>query len=92
MLLLMPCVAIAATDNNISSSQITDVVEQRPHGKATDSNIFGHVLVSATGEHLPYATVVVKGTTYGCAADGTGHYNINNIPLGDHVLVLSAIG
>lgn len=92
MLLLMPCVAIAATDNNISSSQITDVVEQRPHGKATDSNIFGHVLVSATGEHLPYATVVVKGTTYGCAADGTGHYNINNIPLGDHVLVISAIG
>ena len=53
MLLLMPCVAIAATDNNISSSQITDVVEQRPHGKATDSNIFGHVLVSATGELFP---------------------------------------
>ena len=60
--------------------------------KHSDSNIFGHVIDATTKEHIPYATITIEGTTIGCAADGTGHYNINNIPLGDHKIVVSAIG
>jgi outer membrane receptor for ferrienterochelin and colicins len=50
------------------------------------------VLSSKDKEHIPYATVAIKGTTIGCAADGTGHYSLNNLPIGDHIIVVSAIG
>lgn len=88
----MPCVAYAASDSSWTTSLNAETVDERPNNKRTDANIFGHVLISETGEHLPYATVIVKGTTYGCVADGTGHYNINNLPVGDHILVISALG
>ena len=60
--------------------------------KGSDANIFGHIIDAKTGEHIPYATVAIMGTTMGCAADGTGHYKINNIPEGEHKIVVSAIG
>ena len=60
--------------------------------KHSDSNIYGHIIDATTKEHIPYATISIEGTTIGCAADGTGHYNITNIPVGEHNLVISAIG
>ena len=60
--------------------------------KHSDSNIYGHIIDASTKEHIPYATISIEGTTIGCAADGTGHYNITNIPVGEHNLVISAIG
>ena len=62
------------------------------HPKRSDSNIFGHVIDAHTMEHIPFATITIEGTTIGCAANGTGHYSINNIPLGDHTIVVTAIG
>ena len=47
---------------------------------------------AATGEHLPYITVVVKGTTIGTATDGTGHYFLKNLPAGEFVLEASMLG
>ena len=32
---------------------------------ASDANVFGHVLDKETGEHLPFITVILKGTTIG---------------------------
>ncbi|MBO7190378.1 MAG: TonB-dependent receptor [Alistipes sp.] len=58
----------------------------------SDSNIFGHVIDAHSKEHIPFATISIEGTTIGCAANGTGHYSINNIPLGDYTIVVSAIG
>lgn len=60
--------------------------------KRSDSNIFGHVIDAHTKEHIPFATISIEGTTIGCAANGTGHYSINNIPLGDYTIVVSAVG
>ena len=60
--------------------------------KHSDSNIFGHVIDSHTKEHIPFATITLEGTTIGCAANGTGHYSINNIPVGSYTIVVSAIG
>lgn len=31
--------------------------------RRTDANIYGHVLDAKTGEHLPYVTLRLKGTT-----------------------------
>ena len=86
--------ATAATYNNNTHTREAEVevVSETPHKKATDANIFGHIIDATTGEHIPYATVAIMNTTFGCAADATGHYKINNIPEGEHIVVVSAIG
>ena len=80
-----------AQQSDIASPK-TSVEQGKPRSKNTDANIFGHVISATTEEHLPYATIAIKDTTLGCAADGTGHYNINNLPEGRIVIVVSAIG
>ena len=66
--------------------------EESPRKPLSDANITGHVQDAATGEHLPYITVVVKGTTIGTATDGTGHYFLKNLPAGEFVLEASMLG
>lgn len=58
----------------------------------TDSHIHGHVLDAHTGEHLPYVNIYIKGTSIGTVTNESGHYHIENIPLGDHTLVISLMG
>ena len=58
----------------------------------SDANIIGHVLEKKTGEHLPYMTVALKGTTIGTMTDGTGHYFLKNLPEGEFTLSVSAVG
>ncbi|MCR5841755.1 MAG: TonB-dependent receptor [Bacteroidales bacterium] len=60
--------------------------------KNTDSSITGHVTDAATGEHLPFVTVMLKGTMIGTQTTVSGHYTLRNIPLGRHTVVASAIG
>ena len=60
--------------------------------KGTDANIVGHVIEKSTGEHLPYMTVSLKGTTIGTMTDATGHYFLKNLPEGEFTLQISAIG
>jgi outer membrane receptor for ferrienterochelin and colicins len=56
----------------------------------TDAMLFGDV--KSGGEHIPFATITLKGTTIGTAADATGHFKISNLPIGKQKLVISAIG
>ena len=58
----------------------------------TDAHIYGHVIDKATGEHLPYIVVMLKGTTIGVTTENTGHYMIRNIPEGSFIVEVSAIG
>lgn len=58
----------------------------------TDAHITGHILDVDTGEHIPYADIVLKGTTFGGASDATGHFLLKNVPLGKHTLVASFLG
>lgn len=58
----------------------------------TDAHIHGHVIDKATGEHLPYIVVMLKGTTIGVTTEHTGHYMIRNIPEGSFTIEVSAIG
>ena len=70
----------------------TTFIQEKPRSKNTDANIYGHIIAAESDEHIPYATIAVKDTTIGCAADGTGHYRINNLPEGEVMLVISAMG
>ena len=60
--------------------------------KDTDAHIYGHVIDKATGEHIPHIFVMLQGTTIGVSTDNSGHYTINNLPIGHFVLEVSAIG
>ena len=60
--------------------------------KDTDAHIYGHIVDSKTGEHLPHIVVMLRGTTVGVASDNTGHYFLRNLPLGRFVVEVSAVG
>lgn len=65
--------------------------EVEPHRKS-DANIIGHVVDAKTGEHLPYVSIVLKGTNIGTLTDATGHYFLKNLPEGVFQLEFSAVG
>lgn len=56
----------------------------------SDANVFGHVI--CCGEHLPYVSISLKGTTIGTLTDETGHYQLINLPAGSYRLAASSIG
>lgn len=58
----------------------------------TDANLYGHVIDRATGEHLPYVFIAVKGTTIGMSTDQSGHFFFNNLPEGEFTIEASSIG
>jgi outer membrane receptor for ferrienterochelin and colicins len=61
------------------------------HGK-TDAMLFGDVKSAKTKEHIPYATISVKGQTIGTMADGTGHFKLPHLPLGKIIIVVNVMG
>ncbi len=58
----------------------------------TDAMLFGDVKSAATGEHIPYATITVKGTNLKTMADATGHFKMTNLPVGRQTIVAQAVG
>jgi iron complex outermembrane recepter protein len=64
-------------------------LENRP---PTDANIFGHVVDSITGEHIPFVNLLIKGTRIGTITDASGHYMLTNLPPGDHILIIQSMG
>lgn len=58
----------------------------------TDSHITGHVIDKKTGEHIPFATILLDDKTVGGTCDETGHYMVTHIPLGTHTLKATMIG
>ena len=60
--------------------------------KNTDANVYGHVVDAKTGEHMPYATIQIKGTTIATTTDKTGHYFLKNLPEGTFTVVVKCLG
>jgi iron complex outermembrane receptor protein len=58
----------------------------------TDANVFGHIVSSRNGEHIPFINVLIKDSRIGTITDATGHYILTNIPEGTHTLVVTGIG
>lgn len=57
-----------------------------------DAHLTGHVLDERTGEHLPYVNVQVKGTNIGTVTDESGHYLMQDLPVGRQTIVFSYVG
>ena len=83
------CVAIVLLS---ATSLLAEPTYPEAQRRLSDANVFGHILDATTGEHIPYVTISVKGTTIGTVADATGHYHIKNIPVGEHTLVAEVMG
>ena len=98
LLLLAPHAALhALPGSNTDTPPATGVTADAttPDGgrpKATDANIYGHIISLDKQEHIPYVTISVKGTTIGTTADATGHYYLKNLPEGECVVVAESIG
>lgn len=58
----------------------------------TDISVSGHVTDAITGEHLPFITIMLKGTNIGVQTSTSGHYILRNLPVGTFELVATAIG
>ncbi len=69
-----------------------DSVVPAPKKNSSDANIYGHIINASNNEHLPYASIAVKGTTIGCSSDVTGHYYLKNLPVGRHTIVVTLLG
>ncbi len=78
---------------NIYLSQIIFfiLISVSSFAQRTDANIVGHV-TDTYGEHIPFATIILKNTTIGAATDETGHFNLINMPIGIYTVRASAIG
>ena len=58
----------------------------------TEAHVFGHIVDDETGEHIPFVTVMVKGSSVGTTTDVTGHYFLKNLKEGKTVLVVRYVG
>ncbi len=58
----------------------------------TDAMLFGDVKSKTSGEHIPYANITIKGTNMGTAADGTGHFKLAHLPVGEITVMAHAMG
>ena len=56
----------------------------------TDANIVGHV--TASGIHIPFASVAIKGTTIGTVTDESGHFQLIHLPVGEVTVMVSVVG
>lgn len=56
------------------------------------SSIKGHILDDQTEEHLPGVTVFIEGTSFATMTDESGHFTLNNIPVGTYKIVAQYIG
>ena len=66
--------------------------EENTVKKTTDAHITGHVILKETGEHLPFMTILLKGTNIGTATDETGHFFLKNLPEGKYTLRVQGVG
>lgn len=59
---------------------------------ASDAMLFGDVRVKGTNEHIPYASIYVKGSSIGTASDETGHFKLAHLPEGKQTIVAQFVG
>ncbi|MBR5783846.1 MAG: TonB-dependent receptor [Bacteroidales bacterium] len=58
----------------------------------SQNTIKGFVFDNESGESIPFANVVLKGTNYGVATDINGFFSINKVPDGKYTFMLKFVG
>lgn len=73
------------TVNSLFATDIPNI-----HDKKT-GNITGEI-IDENGEHMPFASVTIVGTTQGASTDATGHYLLKFVPKGKVTLEVQYLG
>ncbi len=96
MLCAMGTTAIAATttpNTDNTTENTNDSANDNPQRlRMGSTSLKGHILDATSGEHIPYVTVTIKGTTIGTVADATGHFTMRNLPDGEFTIVAEYLG
>ncbi len=94
--LLLPAMALALSanasilaDNPAISSNTSIEVEENAKKRYT---LNGHVLDAETGEHIPFATVMIAGTNHVTLCDEHGHFTITRVPEGHYTITAKYVG
>ncbi len=77
---------------SFSTAQEISSTTQEKASESTSGRIVGVVTAALTGDKLPGANVMIKGTSLGAASDLDGYFSIPNIPSGSHTVLISYIG
>lgn len=57
-----------------------------------DAFLTGHVIDERTGEHLAFVDIRLKGTNIGGITNESGHYLLQDLPIGKQTVVFSYVG
>ena len=68
------------------------VIRDKKDGAKGTGSISGKVMDAETGEALPGATVLLKGTSLGAATDLNGRYIIQGVPAGSYTIRVTYVG
>ena len=81
---------IVYLEKNVSSKK-KDLINSKYNGKATkyDFTISGIIKDSESGETLPFASVLVKGTTNGTTSNADGYFTLFKVPSDTSTLEIS---
>ena len=92
----LPVMGTITDIKNQQTSNIQKIVDNNEwidkNKKRTDAHVVGHVTDSRNGEHLPYVTINIAGTTLTTFTDATGHYFFKNLPVGTHTIEVKYMG
>jgi outer membrane receptor for ferrienterochelin and colicins len=66
------------------------IADDKDPAAKTDAMLFGDV--KSNNACISFATVSIKGTNIGTAADVSGHFKMTNLPIGNQTVVVSAVG
>jgi len=59
---------------------------------AHGGKVSGMITDVVSGKPVPFATVLIEGTSLACVADSTGRFEIRHVPPGKQTLIISAVG
>ena len=92
----LPVMGTITDIKNQQTSHIQKIVDNNEwidkNKERTDAHVVGHVTDSRNGEHLPYVTINIAGTTLTTFTDATGHYFFKNLPVGTHTIEVKYMG
>jgi len=72
----------------------TEVIQTHKKLKPVKKNFLlsGEIVDIENGERIPFATVVIEGTTKGVTSDQNGHFALEKVPADTSVVIISYIG
>jgi ferric enterobactin receptor len=72
----------------------TEIIQSRKKILPVKRNFLlsGEIVDGENGERIPFATIVIEGTTKGVTSDQNGHFALEKVPADTAVVVISYIG